>query len=75
MKEIRPDYYKNENGKDLITIWIEKYGPEAVYWFSKLNAEKYRERAGKKPGEPAMKDIAKAEFYEKKVKELEKFVD
>lgn len=53
------------NGTEVIDKMVQEFGTEPVYWFCILNAEKYRARAGKKPGNTAEQDEAKAQWYEK----------
>lgn len=57
-----PEHYKGKH--ECIDIMRMLYGDEAVKAFCRCNSFKYRFRAGKKPGEEAEKDIAKAEWYE-----------
>lgn len=52
------------NGTEVIDKMVEDDGPEAVRHFCLLNAKKYRARAGKKPGNSAEQDLAKAAWYE-----------
>ena len=57
-----PKHYTTLDGEQVIDLMRKLYGQEAVYHFCKLNAFKYRMRAGLK-GDPAT-DIAKAIWYE-----------
>jgi len=57
-----PDYYQGKF--ECIDVMRAMFGDFAVADFCKCNAFKYRFRAGKKPGEEAEKDLAKAEWYE-----------
>ena len=57
-----PAHYQGEY--ECIDIMRETFGDEAVRWFCVCNAYKYRFRSGRKQGEPAQSDIAKAEWYE-----------
>lgn len=68
---INPDYY---NGTDCLEKMILEFGQEAAYWFCKVNAFKYRYRAGSKPGNAIETDLEKAEWYEEQAKNLEKYV-
>lgn len=52
------------NGTEVIDKMVQDYGASAVRWFCLLNAVKYRARAGKKPGNAAEQDEAKAAWYE-----------
>lgn len=69
-----PQHYQSENGKECIDAMIEAYGEVAVYNFCECNAFKYKWRAGKKEGSPADEDLAKAQWYLDKAKELEKVI-
>jgi hypothetical protein len=60
---IQPAHYKGEDGKDLIDEIMETEGIEAVRIFCYWTAKKYDRRVGKKPGEPAARDVAKAREY------------
>lgn len=65
-----PVHYKSDgSGFECIDLMREMYGDEAVRHFCICNAYKYRFRAGKKRGESAEQDIAKAEWYERYVME------
>ena len=66
--KIRPAHYQGKH--ECIELMIAMYGEYEVMCFCKLNAFKYRFRAGKKPGFPFEEDIKKAEFYEDKYMEL-----
>jgi len=68
--KIRPDHYKDETGRELWEDMIALYGLPAFVSFCKLNAFKYRMRAGRKNGQTAVTDIKKALWYEKKISEL-----
>ena len=65
-----PSHYQKD-GKECIDVMLEDFGPDAVIAFCKLNAFKYRWRAGMKEGNTAEPDEAKAQWYEKKAEELE----
>ena len=65
-----PQHYQGKN--ECIDVMVAMFGLEAVKSFCKCNAYKYRFRADKKNG---AEDIAKAEWYESKLIELEKGVD
>jgi len=66
---INPDHYK-QGDKEVWQMMIACFGEEAYINFCRLNAFKYRMRAGKKPTSDASEDIKKAEWYEKKMDEL-----
>ena len=63
-----PDYYQGKY--ECIEEMVALFGIQAVINFCRCNAYKYRFRAGRKPGEEAEKDIAKAECYIEKLMEL-----
>lgn len=67
---IRPAHYQSdiEVWEQMIRIW----GAEQFIIYCKINAFKYRMRAGKKPGNSIHDDIEKALWYEKKIEELSK---
>lgn len=65
-----PKHYTKEGRKECIVEMEEKFGVKAVYWFCKLNAYKYRYRAGSKDGNTAEQDEAKALWYDKKAEEM-----
>ena len=62
-----PAHYQGKN--ECIDVMIAMFGIGAVKSFCKCNAYKYRFRADKKNG---AEDIAKAEWYETKLIELDK---
>jgi len=57
----RPEHY---DGTKCIENMQMMFGKQAVKDFCRCNAYKYRFRAGKKEGNSAEQDIAKAEWYE-----------
>lgn len=57
------DYYKNEDGVDVIETIIEEHGPDSAIHFCLGNVDKYLARAGKKPGESELSDLRKAYVY------------
>ena len=61
-----PAHYQGKN--ECIDVMLAMFGLDAVKGFCKCNAYKYRFRADKKNG---AEDIAKAEWYESKLIELE----
>lgn len=65
-----PSHYINKDGKECIDEMIDFFGVDSVITFCKLNAYKYRFRAGLKPGSPAEEDLAKAKWYIDKMNEL-----
>ena len=69
-----PEHYRDENGKECIDCMIEKFGVAAVMNFCKCNTYKYLFRAGKKKGNSAEQDLAKANWYDNKYNELKKLL-
>lgn len=67
-----PSHYKDENGKECIDYMLEEFGVEAVLHFCECNSFKYRFRAGKKEGNSAEQDLAKAEWYDNKYNDIVK---
>lgn len=57
-----PAHYQ-KNGKECIEVMEEQFGPQAVYWFCRLNSFKYCWRAGNKEGNSFEQDKAKAKWY------------
>ena len=64
IEKINPAHYVGSGGKQCIDYMIDKFGKDHTYWFCKINAFKYRFRAGKKKGESAKTDYAKADWYD-----------
>ena len=65
-----PIYYKVADGKECIDYMLEEFGIDAVMDFCRVNAFKYRFRAGRKEGNSKEQDLAKAEWYDNKYAEL-----
>lgn len=63
-----PPYYQGKH--ECIDLMYAMFGSYELMVFCKLNAYKYRFRAGKKDGSSFEEDIAKAEWYENKYMEL-----
>ena len=57
-----PAHYQ-KNGKECIEVMEEQFGPQPVYWFCRLNAFKYKWRAGFKDDNSKEQDLAKAKWY------------
>ena len=57
-----PPYYQGKY--ECIELMRAMFGDDAVIGFCKCNSFKYRFRAGRKTGQTAAEDIAKAEWYE-----------
>lgn len=71
-----PKHYQKEGHRECILEMEEQFGVLAVFWFCKLNAYKYRYRAGCKDGNSAEQDEAKALWYDAKADEMqEKYSD
>lgn len=64
-----PSHYQ-KGGRECIDVMVEDFGKEAVIAFCKLNAFKYRWRAGKKEGNTEDQDLAKMGWYINKAREL-----
>ena len=64
-----PAHYQ-KGGRECIDVMIEKFGVDAVINFCECNCFKYEWRAGLKDGNSAEQDLAKAEWYRNKAKEL-----
>lgn len=64
-----PSHY-NSGGIECIDAMLAAFGKEEVIAFCKLNAFKYVWRSGKKDGNSVPQDLAKAEWYMGKAKEL-----
>jgi hypothetical protein len=68
--QINPKHYKdNLFGKELQYVIIDIFGEEEYKIFSKINAFKYRMRAGKKT-DKIEQEIGKAMWYEEKLKSI-----
>ena len=65
-----PQHYNNYD-VEVIDMMERVFGKEETAIFCKLNAFKYRMRAGTKPGQSAEKDLNKEQWYLNKKKELE----
>jgi len=65
-----PKHYNNYD-MEVIDMMTRLFGVHETISFCKLNAFKYRMRAGTKPGESAEQDIRKEQWYLDKAKELE----
>ena len=66
-----PDHY-NQYDVEVIDMMERIFGKAETAIFCKLNAFKYRQRMGNKPGQSFLKDLAKEKWYLAKKKELEK---
>ena len=64
-----PDHY-NQYDVEVIDMMERVFGTLETAIFCKLNAYKYRQRMGNKPGQDLFKDLAKEKWYLAKTKEL-----
>lgn len=64
-----PQHY-NEYDIEVIEMMKRIWGVEATILFCQMNAYKYRQRMGLKPGQPIDQDLAKERWYLNKAKEL-----
>lgn len=67
----RPVHYNREGAMECIDEMELIFNKEETAIFCKLNAWKYRYRAGQKSGEDGLKDLQKSDWYIKKYKELQ----
>ena len=65
-----PQHYNNYD-VEVIDMMERIFGKKETAIFCKLNAFKYRQRMGNKPGQDIAKDLAKERWYLNKKKELE----
>lgn len=65
-----PSHYNREGAIECIDEMELIFGKEETAIWCKLNTWKYRYRAGEKPGEEALKDLQKSDWYMNKYKEL-----
>ena len=63
-----PSHYNRENALECIEEMLMLYTKDEVMAFCKLNAHKYRYRAGQK--EDGLKDLKKSDWYLRKYKEI-----
>lgn len=64
-----PSHYIN-GGKECIDLMIDEFGVDKVITWCELNSYKYGFRRGKKAISSDKEDMAKALWYENKVREL-----
>jgi pyruvate/2-oxoglutarate dehydrogenase complex dihydrolipoamide acyltransferase (E2) component len=66
-----PQHYANNGyGVEAIEIMRRVFGDADVTVFCKLNAFKYRLRAGRKEGSPAAQDLEKEQWYLAKLRDM-----
>ncbi len=70
-EEINHPLHYNNYDVEVIDMMERIFGTEATATFCKLNAFKYRMRAGTKPNQSADKDLNKEQWYLNKMKELQ----
>lgn len=68
-----PKHYNNYD-MEVIDMMVKIFGIHATISFCKLNAFKYRMRAGTKPDETIEKDLEKEQWYLRKADELESLI-
>ena len=66
---VNPNHYKSST-KETWEMMVDIWGKEAFISYCEMNAFKYRQRLGKKPGESIERDLDKARWYESKAQEL-----
>ena len=70
---VNPEHYKeNIFGEELIDVMESNFTASEFVGFLKLNAFKYRMRAGTKPKQPMEPDIKKALWYEDRLSKIKK---
>ena len=69
-EQVNHTAHYQKNGRECIDVMLEEYGVNAVINFCQCNAFKYQWRAGLKEGNSKEQDMAKAEWYLNKAKEL-----
>ena len=67
---INPQHYVQDDGRQTWERMVDEYGLKETAIFCKLNAYKYRDRIGKKPGEDSAREQGKIDWYDKKADEL-----
>lgn len=67
--QVNPAHYKSGE-MEVWEMMVKVYGVDAYLNFARLNAFKYRMRAGLKDGADVQTEINKALWYESKIKEL-----
>ena len=69
-KVVHPRHYNRPGAFECIDEMVIIFGYDATIDFCRLNAWKYRYRAGLKENTSAEEDMQKSDYYVKKVKEL-----
>lgn len=67
---INPNHYVQNDGRQTWEHMVEKFGTEKTAIFCELNAYKYNDRMGKKPGENIEREQGKVNWYQDKSVEL-----
>jgi hypothetical protein len=66
---INPDHYKGQS-KEVWEMMVDIWGKDLFIAHCEMTAFKYRQRLGKKPGQPVQQELDKALWYETKAKEV-----
>ena len=67
---INPNHYVQNDGRQTWEHMVDEFGKEKTAIFCELNAYKYKDRMGKKPGENIEREQGKVEWYQDKANEL-----
>lgn len=67
---INPQHYVQDDGRQTWEHMVDKFGLEETAIFCKLNAYKYSDRRGRKPGEDTEREDKKIKWYTEKATEL-----
>ena len=70
---VNPEHYKG-HGVETIDKMVRIWGVAAVALYCEITAFKYRDRIGRKPGEPVERELEKIRWYEEKAAELRKLI-
>lgn len=67
---INPQHYVQDDGRQTWEHMVDEFGLEETAIFCKLNAYKYSDRRGRKPGEDIEREDKKIKWYTEKAAEL-----
>src|SRR5690606_35874872 len=67
---INPQHYVQDDGRQTWEHMVDEFGLEETAIFCKLNAYKYSDRRGRKPGEDTEREDKKIKWYMEKAAEL-----
>ena len=67
---INPQHYIQDDGRQTWEHMVDEFGLKKTAIFCELNAYKYRDRIGKKPGENTERERKKIKWYVNKANEL-----